>query len=128
LGAREQDAEALLTDELRDQAAHLRLAADVDALRRLLQEEEPRSALDDARERELLLVAARELARERADAGAANAERVGVGARDPPLVAAFADAGAGERSGDGEGDVVEHAPLRHDRRVPSVGRHELDAG
>ena len=61
LGGDHQDAEALV-GELADQRLDLGLGADVDAARRLVEDQELRIGAEPAREQHLLLVAAGELA------------------------------------------------------------------
>jgi hypothetical protein len=68
LGRRDHDGlVGALAQERLDQRANLRFRMDVYPLRGLIEEQDRRVRLDRARERELLLVAAAELARERTD-------------------------------------------------------------
>ena len=76
LGADDDDRQAFLARQLEDQVVDLALGADIDAARRLVEQQHARPCGQPFADDDLLLIAARQRARRLLDAAAANAERL----------------------------------------------------
>src|SRR5581483_599216 len=124
--AREEENRRTLAGQAPEQGVDLTLRADVDAAGRIEAEHRAKAAREPARDRDLLLVAAREALHlpGRADVDLQRADRV---ANAPRLVAHVDRAPAPKAVVARRSDVLAHRPLRQERLEP-VGGNEHDAG
>ena len=113
--------------ELAQELVDLALGADVDAARRVEAEHRPDAAGDPARDRHLLLVAARQAA-DLAPAARVSIWSCSIGAVDPSLLGACVDrAPRPEAGGERQGDVLADRAL-HEERLGAIGRDVDETG
>src|SRR4051812_7033826 len=111
---RDQQPPGAVLDELVDQPVDLELRADVDAARRLVEDDDLGSGLthEPLPERHLLLVAAAQVPRGQLRPRRADAETPDGLVGEPPLLGRPHDAGAGDVAERGEADVAADAVLQ----------------
>ena len=126
LGGDEEDG-AALRGELADHVVELGLDADVDAARRLVEDEDRRVGEQPAGEDRLLLVAAGELADRLAHRGEADAELLGRVRGERLLERAADEAARRDLAGDRGGDVLLDREGAEDAGDGAVLGHEGEA-
>ena len=125
-GRDHQHAQALV-GEVAQQLEDLGLGADIDAARRLVDDQQARVHAQPARQQHLLLVAAGKLADRLFGRGAFDAERLDVALDDLLLLGAVDNAGLLQARQDGKRQVLAHAHLGNDALDLAVLRDEADA-
>ncbi len=118
-----EDAHALAR-EFREQAVHLRLRADVDAARRLVDDEHGGLGGEPLAEHHLLLVAARERAGDGAERARLDLEPARPDPGGAVLEARRDDPGLREVRSNGEGEVLRDARVEHEALFAAVLGHE----
>ena len=126
LGRDEEHRHAVL-GEVDDELLDLGLGADVDAARRLVEDEQPGRGGEPAREQHLLLVAAREVAHERVGVAGTDVERLDVRWRQLVLALLRDRAEPAAVGLQRQRDVVAHGEVADDALVAAVLRGERDA-